>query len=154
MTEQLMQETPAARPCLHQKANHQHGTINAYRQDRCRCAPCRRANSDYEHDRRTAAQPYGRWSAWLDARPVRAHVEDVMRITGVGWRSIAARAGLRSITVRRLLYGVDGGEPATRLTRRTAEKLYAIPAGSKSAPRMELWSVSSPQVRPQVVHRQ
>lgn len=152
--DELLLDSPAARPCLHPRANHQHGDLQAYRQDRCRCLPCREANSSYEHARRTAPAAYGRWSAWLDARPVRAHVQDVMRETGVGWRSIAARAGLRTVTVRRLLYGINGDVPSRRVTRKTADALYAIPAGAKAAPRMGLWPTGSPQTHAHVVHRE
>jgi hypothetical protein len=131
--DELMLDTPAARPCPHPRANHQHGTYGAYKSDRCRCRPCVEAKSVYERDRYRQIA-YGRWQAYADAAEVRAHVEALMR-AGLGWRSVASRADVHHATVKRLLYGdetTDG--PASRVRTRTARKLLAVQAGRRRTP--------------------
>jgi hypothetical protein len=80
------------KPCLHKRVNHQHGTRLAYILDRCRCLPCAAANSTYEL-RRTRLKAYGRGtpSGWVDAAPVRAHVEQLCA-TGMGYKTVARTA--------------------------------------------------------------
>lgn len=138
--DELLLDTPATRPCVH-GGRHQHGDLQRYNQDRCRCLDCRKANAAYRRERREQTRTgYGRWSAFVDAAPVRAHVQNVMQETGAGWRAIAARAQLTPDTVRRLLYGLNGGAPSRRLQRKTADALYAIPAGrDRPPPRPGLW---------------
>jgi hypothetical protein len=124
--ETLLLDSPAAVPCLHQRVKHRHGTLLAYATDRCRCAPCRKAKSDYEkHRKRQIA--YGRWNAWVDAGPARAHVLDRVERTGVTWRRIAERAGMSEQTMTRLLFGFPkrGVPPSRRIRRDTASKLVS-----------------------------
>ena len=125
--EQLLLDSPAARPCHHTRVHHQHGTRQAYNQDGCRCLPCAEAASNYsDHRRRQMA--YGRWAAFADGDPVREHIHNLMRAEGIGWKSVAARAGLSEPTLQRLLYGDHntGGKPAVRVRQRTADKLLAL----------------------------
>src|SRR4051812_21286022 len=70
------------RPCMHPRADHQHGTLAAYRADGCRCEPCSVAN---ESARRTRAQQRMNddWSPFTPAAPVREHLER-LRCAGVG----------------------------------------------------------------------
>jgi lambda repressor-like predicted transcriptional regulator len=124
--EPLLLDSPPAMPCLHKRVQHQHGTMSAYALDRCRCAPCREAKSTYEkHRKRQIA--YGRWNAWVDAQPARAHVLDRIERTGISWRLLAHRAGLSEDTMERLLYGIPTRRiPRSRRIRRdTANKLVS-----------------------------
>jgi hypothetical protein len=86
----------------------------------CRCADCRRANADAkrEQDRRRAAgvQPYE------DAGPARAWVL-VLKEYGIGWKRVAALAGVSAGMVDKLLYG----DPPTRQVRpEAAAALLAV----------------------------
>ena len=135
--DELLLDTPATRPCTHRRV-HQHGTLQRYRQDRCRCLACRKANADYHRHRRREIG-YGRWSAFVDAEPARAHVLDLM-VAGTGWRSIAELAGLSETTVQRLLYGIPGQPPAVRILRRTADALLDLGIGRRRPTRPSLWS--------------
>jgi transcriptional regulator with XRE-family HTH domain len=114
------------KPCRHKYTRHQHGTREAYLQDECRCSPCSAANAAYQRRRhRTAA--YGRTpTGWVDATPVRAHVEN-LRAAGLGRTEIAARAGLDGAVVYCLLHGRNGRPPTRRVAARTAQQLLAVP---------------------------
>jgi hypothetical protein len=127
----LLLDSPAARPCVHPRARHQHGTRAAYKEDRCRCFPCRLAASQYLSARREAIN-YGRWNVWSDAEPVREYVVRLMAREGIGWQSVARRAGLAEQTVYRLLHGepAQGRLPSVRVHRMTARKLYSVRAVS------------------------
>lgn len=120
------------RECLHKQAQHEHGTRQAYVLDRCRCAPCRKANSVHE-SARAKAKAYGRYdSCRVDAPPVREHVQTLMA-NGIGIKRIAALTGVSTGTLSKLLYGVPskGVPPRIRCRPDVAEKLLAV------RPRME-----------------
>ncbi len=72
-------------------------------------------------------QAYGRWQPWVDAEPVRAHVQ-ALRAAGVGRDRIADLAGVPRSTMARLLYGrpVDGQPPSRKIRPGTAEKILAV----------------------------
>ncbi|MBM4569104.1 helix-turn-helix domain-containing protein [Rhodococcus hoagii] len=77
------------------------------------------------HTRQTA---YGRFeSRYVDARPVREHVQQ-LHAAAMSAPTIAAAAGVSLFTVRGLLAGADerGTEPAKRVLRVVAEKLVAV----------------------------
>lgn len=114
-------------PCQHKYANHQHGTHACYVLDRCRCHPCRRANSAYER-RRTKNNAYGR-SNLVPAEPVRRHVR-TLRAQGLGTKWIAALAGVSHGSLSKLVYGERGLAPSRRVRRETARKLLSVPLPS------------------------
>ena len=122
----LLLDSPAAMPCTHPRAQHYHGTKNAYQFDRCRCLACREAKNAYERHR-TRQIAYGRWTAWADAEPARAQVLRLMRDAGIGWQEIAVQAGLAEQTVEMLLFGIPrrGIPRSVRIRHSTAEKLGA-----------------------------
>lgn len=72
-------------------------------------------------------QAYGRWQPWVDAEPVRAHVQ-VLRAAGVGRDRIADLAGVPRSTMARLLYGrpAEGQPPSRKLRPETAAKLLTV----------------------------
>ena len=106
-----------------------HGTRAKYVIERCRCAPCRRANAEYQK-RRQRRNGYG-LPAQVPARPVREHVRALMPSPypgahdGMGWRRIADLAGVSRSTVSALIWG-RRGKPTERIKRETAEKLLAL----------------------------
>lgn len=119
------------KPCLHKRANHQHGHRTTYVLDRCRCLPCAAANSDYEL-RRARNRGYGRpTTTWVDAEPVRQHVRAILA-TGVGWKRIGKVADVASGTMTTLLYGKtrENGRrdaPCRRMNPEAARRLLELP---------------------------
>lgn len=121
-----LEETPAARPCQHPRANHQHGTRVRYKMDRCRCTPCRDAQKAYMRDRSRQAA-YGRWQPYVDAEPARRHVRDLMD-AGLGWKQVAERSGVGTGCLSKLLWGspTRGAAPSRRIRPATADALLAV----------------------------
>jgi transcriptional regulator with XRE-family HTH domain len=74
-------------------------------------------------------QAYGRWNPWVDAAPVREHVQ-ALRAAGVGRDRIAEIAGISRSTIALLLYGRPslGCAPSSKIRPETAAKLLAIQA--------------------------
>lgn len=104
----------------------QHGTRAKYVNEKCRCEPCTKANTDAENNR-YRQQAYGRWQPYVDAEPARAHVCILMDY-GYGWKRIADMAGVSRITVNKLLYGARhrGMQPSKSVRPETAAKLLAV----------------------------
>jgi len=122
------------RPCLHKRANHQHGTYTAYTLDQCRCVPCAAAASIYNADlaRRNA---YGR-SNLVDAGPIRAHIA-ALREAGIGLKRLTALGVASSGELTKLVYGVSRGDgthrpPARRIHAETAQRILAVTATADS----------------------
>lgn len=103
------------------------GTRAKYVHEKCRCAPCRRACSDYEQWR-TRQLAYGR-TAYVDAEPIREHLR-ALAAAGMGWKTAADRAELSRSTVNKLLYGcrARGMGPSKRVRRRTAAAVLGVTA--------------------------
>jgi hypothetical protein len=144
--DELLQDSPAARPCHHPRANHQHGTLQRYKQDRCRCAPCSAASLNYDRNRREQMS-YGRWASYVDAEPVRTYVYDLLWSKDL--QAIAKEAGIARDTVRRLMYGVPwkGQPPARRILARTANALTSVKGSRRSAPENpDLWTAQRSEV--------
>lgn len=104
--------------CWH-KAAHQHGTIGGYRNDRCGCEPCRRANARYNKAHRLA-QARGRGRYLIDASVALA-VVGTLRSRGFSVRGIARLSGISEATLVSLVTG------RTRsVTPATARSLVAL----------------------------
>lgn len=116
------------RECQHPRARHQHGTYAAYGLDGCRCAPCSQAAVRYEANRRKQTA-YGRWQPYVDAEPVRTHVQQ-LRAGGIGWKRIADAAGVSHGGMTKLLYGLEGRQPSRKVRVETAQRLLAVTASS------------------------
>lgn len=115
------------RPCLCKEANHVHGTRVKYVIDRCHCKPCTEASRVAEKARRRD-RAYG-LTSYVDALPATAHVRALMA-AGMGWKRVAAAAGIDNSLVYPLLYGRadrNGGAPRTKARRRTVDALLAVP---------------------------
>lgn len=108
----------------------EHGTHNCYvhGEDRrfsgkgCRCAPCRKANSDYETARARRVVP-----PFVDAEPVRRHVAE-LSAAGVGLKQIAKVSGVAHGTLSKLIYGVPtaGRPPSRRIRKVTEDAILAV----------------------------
>lgn len=103
-----------------------HGTRAKYAVEKCHCLRCSAANTNYETNR-AKQKVYGRWQPYVDATPVREHVEQ-LRAAGLGYKRVAALAGVTASTVSKLLYGTPGREPSKQVRAETAEKLLAVTA--------------------------
>lgn len=114
--------------CGHKVANHQHGTYVMYKLDHCRCLPCTAACSQYNADR-GRRQAYGTWEPFVDARPATEHLR-ALSAAGMGYKRVAAAAGLDASHVYPLLWGRpdrNGGAPRTKARRATVEAILAVP---------------------------
>lgn len=95
-----------------------------YRLDGCRCYTCAAARSAYDENRDRAIA-YGTWHPWVDAAPVRAHVEH-LRSCGLGLRRIAAVAGVERSTLIGLMNGKPGRAPASKVRPATALRILDV----------------------------
>lgn len=97
---------------------------------RCGHAECREAWNTYGR-RRARLMAYGRWGEeWIDAAPVRDHV-NTLRAAGMGPERIAEVAvGVSVGTLNALLFGdaADGLEPTKKIRRDRAEAILAVQA--------------------------
>lgn len=94
-------------------ARHQHGR-------NCPCRYCRAirvAQTQRWRRRRDEGEVF-----WMDAAPVRAHVQHLMTTYGIPADSIAAQVGVSHGTVRNLLYG-NGTPPSSRLVAINGQRL-------------------------------
>lgn len=113
------------RDCACPNTHHAHGTRNAYVVDKCRCRPCRDAANAYERQR-AKDRAYGR-DAYTDATPVRAHIEH-LQAQGMGWKRIAAAAGIETSVVWKIIYGdvTRALAPTKRVMPKTHDAILAV----------------------------
>ena len=102
------------------------GTYAKYKLDNCRCYSCCFAGSEYKTNRRRAIA-YGTWQPFVDAEPVRRHVE-YLRECGLGLRRIAELAGVDYSNLCRLFYPMHGRPSAKRIRPGNAQALLAVEA--------------------------
>jgi hypothetical protein len=123
------------RDCIHPGTPHIHGERVAYVKDRCRCTPCTTANTaESRHAKRQ--QTYGRWDPYVDAAPVRAHIQ-TLRDGGVSYDQIAHVANTSTSHIRELAGTVrrSGNRPAIRRVRpNTADRIMSIHATTVDHP--------------------
>lgn len=117
------------KPCHHTNTSHVHGTRACYVHDKCRCYPCNYANTQYVAGL-TKDLLYGR-DRLVDAGPARTHIR-TLQSAGLGWKTIAARAGLAPSVINNILWGRplpdDTRRPPTRrITPDTEARILAVP---------------------------
>lgn len=103
------------------------GTFTRYKLGLCKCADCTEAHRVYASNRRKQVA-YGRWNPFVDAEPVREHVEALKR-SGLGRRQIAGHAGVDQCVIYRLDRGLPGRSPTQRMRQATADKILAVTPG-------------------------
>lgn len=103
-----------------------HGTNAKFVIEKCRCQPCHAANRR-EANNRSRQLAYGTWQPYVDAEPVRQHVQELLA-TGLGWHRVADLAGVSRGTVEKLLYGARyrGLAPSKRIRPENAAKLLNV----------------------------
>lgn len=117
----------APKPCTH-GGIHRHGNYVTFVWDRCRCIPCTTAKCAYEANR-AREKARGNWQPYVDARPAAAHLR-VLSAAGLGWKRVAAMAGVSSSCVYPLLYGRpdrNAGAPRTKARRALVAAILAVP---------------------------
>lgn len=103
---------------------HEHGTRGRYRFDECRCRPCMRANSEYQAERYRLIVT-GKWAPLVDAGPVAAHVQGLVR-AGMQRSEIAGLAGVSCSVVSKVLAGGAGRGGVRRVRAGTAQRLLGV----------------------------
>lgn len=111
-------------PCLHPRANHQHGTYLAFSKDHCHCDACRRA-ARREFKRTTYRTKTGTHS-YVDAGQARHHVSKLLRSITVS--QIEQRSNVHRTAIRVLLGDVPNRPQSKRITRTTEHALMAVTA--------------------------
>lgn len=108
------------------RSSRPHGTLSKFKVENCTCEPCRAADRRYAN-RRSRLMAYGQWQPYVDADPVRAHVQK-LREFGVGWRTLAKIAGVPTGSMSKLIYGDGprGMAPSKRVRPSTAAAILAI----------------------------
>lgn len=106
------------RPPAELAADKPHGTRLRY-VGGCRCFRCRRANSDYERERK-AARAAGDWNGLVSAERAREHLRSLSK-RGVGKRAVAAASDV-CMTV---LQDIRTGRKA-QIRARTERKILAV----------------------------
>ena len=108
------------------RSHRKHGAYVKYKLDGCRCYPCCFADSEYRRNRERAIA-YGTWQPYVDAEPVRIHVRSLMEF-GIGWKRIAALAGVPTGVVTKLLYGCPERHmgPSKQIRPKNAIALLAV----------------------------
>lgn len=123
----------------------QHGTHAKYAVERCRCELCRVAQRDYNRNRiRQMSRPDGVWRPYVDAGPVRDHLE-WLSTCGVGIKTVAKLSGVPHGSLSKVMYGDPqrGMGPSKRIRLATAERVLAVmPAmatGGQKVPAGPTW---------------
>jgi transcriptional regulator with XRE-family HTH domain len=93
----------------------------------CRCGDCTAANRAAE-TKRSHAIRYGRWQPYVDAAPVREHL-DALFAAGIGRRRVGELAGVSSGSLSKILYGARGRPPSRRVRPQTAAAILAVKPG-------------------------
>lgn len=101
-----------------------HGSLSRARHHHCTCPPCARRTADY-HQMRRRLIAYGRWQPYIDAEPVRQHV-NMLRSYSIGVPRIRQLSGASGGSITRLLYGAHGTPPSRRVRTLTADRLTAV----------------------------
>jgi hypothetical protein len=106
------------RPVAELGAERPHGTRLRYISG-CKCFHCRRANSDYERERK-AARENGDWNGIVPADQARDHLKSLSR-AGVGKRAVAASSDICMTVLQDIRTGKK-----RQIRARTARKILAV----------------------------
>lgn len=100
-----------------------HGTRVRYVAARCRCADCRRTNTEYQRTR-AKAKVYDGWNGLVDASPVRKHLI-VLSAAGVGIRCVSDIASVPRVTLNDIKQG-----RRARIRAMSARRVLAVTAAA------------------------
>lgn len=126
-------------------AERPHGSHAKYAIEQCRCDQCRQAQREYNRRRvRAIARPDEIWCPYVDADPVREHIE-WLASCGIGLKSLAKLAGVPHGTLSKLIYGDPARRmaPSKRVRPATAHKITAVmpqhATGAQRVPAAPTW---------------
>lgn len=121
--DRLAESGPEA-PCQH-GGRHPHGSRSRYVVDKCRCRTCRDGSARYNAERRRL-NLYGQ-PAYVDATPAREHIR-ALSAQGMGWKRVAAAAGVAQGVVWKILYGDPHRNlaPSKRVRAATSAKILGV----------------------------
>lgn len=115
--------TGTQRPCLHPRANHQHGTYLAFLRDGCHCDPCTTAHRTYA--KRSAHATVTGTHTYTDANRARTRVQ-VLLANGLTIGQIEQRSGVHRTAIRVLIGDFPGRPASKRITKTTHAALLAV----------------------------
>ena len=108
--------------------DHAHGeTAVCYNHHKCRCGDCREYMAMLQY-RREHMKKAGRYDRFVPVGPVREHLT-MLAEHGIGYKHVAALAGVSVTTVGNALYGKVGSKyprVRNRISRETAEKILSV----------------------------
>jgi hypothetical protein len=99
--------------------------LTGYKVHRCRCTMCTAANRDYAN-RRDRLLAYNRWQPFTAAQPVRDHINNTLRPSGLGVRRIAELAGVPFGTIQNLLWRKSCRDRSLRMLPERAAAILAL----------------------------
>lgn len=130
-----------------------HGSHAKYAIERCRCEPCRLAQRVYNRNRiRQMSRPDGVWQPYVDAGPVRDHVQ-WLQTCGVGIKTIAKLSGVAHGTLSKLMFGdlQRHMPPSRRVRPTTAKRVMAVmpnhASGAQKVPAAPTWRLLNDLIR-------
>ncbi|RSS59847.1 hypothetical protein [Streptomyces sp. WAC01280] len=101
-----------------------HRNLNCYKHFNCRLPECVARYSAYRR-RVHRQQGYGTWQPFVDAEPVRRHLQ-LLDEYGISFEQTARLAGLKATVVAGLLYPMGSRGIKQRLRAETADKILAV----------------------------
>ncbi|MER6778419.1 MULTISPECIES: hypothetical protein [unclassified Streptomyces] len=107
-----------------------HRSLYCVKRFGCLRPECRERCNEYTR-RRYRRVAYGTWQPFVDAAPVRAHINS-LRAAGAGTGSIAQAAGVTAATIARILYSRQGQNATVRT--QSAAAILAVTPDSCSTP--------------------
>lgn len=119
------------------------GTLTGYVNGKCRCPACSAAAKAYNRNRKRQVA-YGRWETYIDAQPVRDHIQ-ILRAAGLGAPTIADRAGVSRGVLDSVLYGKPHRNmpPSKRMRPEAAMKILAVTVDAPKPPGAQVNSLGS-----------
>jgi hypothetical protein len=117
-----------------------HGPERCHRR-RCYAEPCKAETREIQnahHRYKRRQQAYGRWQPFVDAGPVRDHV-NFLRASGMGIEAIHELTGVSTRSLSVLVWGGGGRPPSRRVRPWTAAKILAVfPDPARMLPRARI----------------
>lgn len=103
----------------------EHGTRARYNAGKCRCTPCRKANTRYESDRQRRVRD-GDVRTIVSTAAARAHLLE-LELAGIGLRSVSAACDVP----RSILFGIRRGT-RPHLRADTERKILSVDVGARA----------------------
>jgi transcriptional regulator with XRE-family HTH domain len=103
-----------------------------YKLNGCRCEVCRQAVATYNRKRAMRATA-GTWQPFVDAEPIRRHLE-MLGEQGISLRRVAQVAGIDRKRIQALINGTHGRRPSNKVRPETAAAILSVQPDVGGAP--------------------